>query len=62
MQSLETIIDTIENRTKRLSLKGVPFKCDKSASVALVQAIETQIRHEIDQNIVPGKYQQKDLS
>lgn len=62
LQSLETIIDTIENRTKRLSLKGVPFKCDKPASGALVQAIETQIRHDIDQNIVPGKYQQKDLS
>ena len=60
LKSLTTIINTIE--TERLSLKGVPFKCHKPASDALVQAIEHQMRYDIDQNIVPWKYQQKDLS
>ncbi|XP_033749002.1 uncharacterized protein LOC117333692 [Pecten maximus] len=62
LESLQPIISVLRERTERLSLKGTPFQCRDASSDELVKAVEHQIRDDIDQQIMTGKYTQKDLS
>ncbi|XP_050406044.2 uncharacterized protein LOC126821627 [Patella vulgata] len=55
------MIDTLNERTSRLILKGQLFKCGNVASKNDVEKLETKIIHAIDPSIEKGKYTKKDL-
>lgn len=62
VDSLNEIINMLQNRTRRLTLKGEPFKCPNAASDEAVKLMEEQIGQLIDNTIQLGQYQQKHLS
>jgi len=61
MQAVNPIVDILEDRMKRLALKDEPFICPKSAANEHVDEFENLVRF-IDETIVKGKYQKKDVA
>lgn len=61
MQAVHPIVDILEDRMKRLALKDEPFTCPNPAANENVDEFENQVRL-IDETIVKGKYQKKDVA
>jgi DMSO/TMAO reductase YedYZ molybdopterin-dependent catalytic subunit len=61
LQSLEDIINLLNNRAERVELKGKRFQCPPPASKEDIQGFESEVQQRIDPTIIPGKYTMKDL-
>lgn len=61
IESLQTMIDTLQNRIQRVELKSVPFKCLAPATDHEIEGAEMEIA-DLDPKLEKGKYQQQHIN
>lgn len=61
VDSVNSVKEVLENRTRRLNLKEKPFTVEEAAKAEDVEAFEHQIQQVVDATIQKGKYQQQQL-
>ncbi|XP_076103163.1 uncharacterized protein LOC143072213 [Mytilus galloprovincialis] len=62
IESVQTVIDILIERTKRVALKAVPFDCPTPSDLADVKAFEHLVKEMVDGTLQQGQYQEKHVS
>lgn len=61
LQSLEEIVNLLNDRTGRVELKGKRFNTPSPASKEEIRTFESEVQHHVDPTIISGKYTMNDL-